>query len=349
VELVQFNLQAWLDAHGAKRAGRGQQVIVCPTCGKRKLTVDVERGIWHCWVCQAYRLDDQGKKRAVRGAGDLASLLVLVDGMHIGQALQVVETAQDPGLRRQSVARLEPAVVQEGRGALGWRSASGLGPVAPIAPPEGWQPIARAEDWSYLARRGLTMKHVRRMALVVCTEGRYAGRLVFPVLEGGQLVYWQARAMWEAEEHPAGAGPYVKSLNPPYSGVGKSDVLLGLDEARQHPRVAVVEGPIDQAHAGPASVATFGKEISMKQVQLLMAAGVKALDLMWDGPTSKEPQGAWPEMLRAAALLGSLFDLRLVRLPYGDPGIYDERELDAFRARAQSAAEFGRLQRLGGG
>lgn len=342
---AQFDLEAWLRAHGARRAGRGQWVIVCPTCGKRKLTVDLERGIWHCWVCQDYRVDDQGKKRAVRGAGDLASLLVLVDRMGLGQALALVETARDPGLRHQSVARLAPPPAP-----AGWRHlVDGLPSLVDIPPPEGWQPIDRVEDWPYLVRRGLTMGHVRRLSLVVCPAGRYAGRVVFPVLEDGRLVYWQARAMWEREAHPSGVGPFLKALNPPFDGgAGKSDVLLGLDVARRYPRVALVEGPFDHAKAGPSSVCTFGKEISHAQILRLRAAGVRALDLMWDGPSATESQGAWPEMVRAAAQLSGLFDVRLVRLPYGDPGIYDEQENDAFRARALPAAEFGRLQRLGG-
>jgi len=338
---AQFNLQAWLESHGARRAGRGQQVIVCPTCGKRKLPVDVGRGIWHCWVCQKYQLDERGRKRAVRGAGDLVSLLQVVDGLPVAQAIALAESVQDVRMERAPVERLEVSSRP---------LAPGEGLPLEILPPPGWSRIDRASDWPYLRKRGLADMHVRWLQLVVCTEGEYAGRLVFPVLERGRLVYWQARAMWEAGEHDPAAGPYRKALNPPRtaSQLGASDVLLNLDVACQYPRVAIVEGPVDVAHAGRSAVGTFGKRLTLTQLEKLRAAGVRAIDFMWDGPTPKEPEGAWPEMLATAPLIQSVIpDVRLVRLPYGDPGTYSEQENNAFRACALPAGEFGRLIRLG--
>ena len=137
-------------------------------------------------------------------------------------------------------------------------------------------------------------------------------------------------------------------MNPPRQAgmAGPGEVLMNLDTARAHARVAVVEGPIDCVHAGPSSVATFGKKITMTQALKLRRAGVRCLDLMWDGPTDREPMGAWPEMMRAASLLSGMFDVRLVFLPHGDPGDYTRSELDRLRSLAVPASSVSRLAML---
>jgi len=116
--------------------------------------------------------------------------------------------------------------------------------------------------------------------------------------------------------------------------------------ARNFPRVAIVEGPVDCIHAGPSAVATFGKKISLFQMLKLRKAGVRAVDLMWDGPSATEPEGAWPEMVATAPKLAGLFDVRVVRLPRGDPGEYSRNELEALRRVAQPIGQVSRLGML---
>jgi hypothetical protein len=175
--------------------------------------------------------------------------------------------------------------------------------------------------------------------------------LFFPVIEGGRPVYWQARAMWEEREHQR-PERYVKSLNPPKphcglhpkhdldcapcqqmaSGVaGAGDVLMNLERACQYKSVVITEGPIDAIHVGTDAVCTFGKKISPVQIGKLLAAGVKAIELMWDGPSPTEKLGAWPEMWITAKQLVGLFDIRLVFLPQGDPGDYTRDQLTWLR------------------
>jgi hypothetical protein len=121
-------------------------------------------------------------------------------------------------------------------------------------------------------------------------------------------------------------------------------VLLNAELAARHPRVAICEGPIDAVHAGPSAVSTFGKRLSAAQIARLVRLGVRAVDLMWDGPSTREPEGAWPEMIEAAPRLALFFDTRLVFVPANDPGTYPRERIDEFRLKNSVPAE--RVSRL---
>ena len=56
--------------------------------------------------------------------------------------------------------------------------------------------------------------------------------------------------------------------------------------------------------------------------------------MLWDGPSEKEPRGAWDEALRAADRLSAFVDVRIVFLPWGDPGDYPREVLDEYLDRA---------------
>ncbi|OGO08163.1 MAG: hypothetical protein A2Y61_00325 [Chloroflexi bacterium RBG_13_60_13] len=329
-----FDLEAYLQKFSPNVSQADELVIACPACGKNKLVVNVSRKAWHCWRCEEYRLNLYGKRKAVRGAGGLIDLIQLLEGCTRERAAAMV----------MDQARHLPVDIQTLGGDLDLKRSQEVRVQAapPIPPPPGWLPV-QYDSLAYLRQRGILMEDVMAFGLVYCATGPYANRLIFPVWEGGHLVYWQARAMWDSDDPR-----FRKAMNPPRVAgqSGPAEVLMNLDRARRHRRVAVTEGPIDCIHAGPSSVATFGKRISMTQALKLRRAGVRSLDLMWDGPTEREPMGAWPEMMRAASLLAGMFDVHLVFLPHGDPGDYTRSELDRLRGRAVPASAVSRLARV---
>lgn len=327
-----FDVVSYLERFSARRLQSDEWLLRCPNCGKEKLTVNTQQRTWHCWVCEEFAFDPQtGQRRAVRGAGGLLALICMLEGIGREQAAEMV--------------RAQSGLLGEAAWAEAKRPAESLLdlPVLPaIPPPEGAAPISG--NLPYLQKRGILESDVRAFGLFWCAAGRYANRVVFPVYEGARMVYYQARAMWE----PYPGERYQKALNPPaIPGMATaSEVLMNLDVARTFPRVAIVEGPVDCIHAGPSAVASFGKKISLVQMLRLRQAGVRAVDLMWDGPSPTEPEGAWPEMVQAAPKLAGLFDVRVVRLPRGDPGDYTRAELDAFRAQAKPVGWVSRLESL---
>ena len=98
-----FDLEGWLLDHGAEGRGR-EWVLVCPVCGKNNLAVNVQRRLWHCWTCEQYVIDVEGRRRAVHGAGGLVKLVQLLDRLDRAQA--VAKIASGGIFSYRDVARL---------------------------------------------------------------------------------------------------------------------------------------------------------------------------------------------------------------------------------------------------
>lgn len=334
----EFDLEAYLLDKGFEpsRSKSEEWIGRCPTCGKDKLCVDVQKRGWHCWVCQRYEdyWDARSqcfKRRPAEGAGGAIALVKHLDQLDTREAIAfLAQHSASADLSALPDLRVVEQVLDAAE--------------APeIPPPPYWAPIH--QPLPYMVQRGLTMEDVRSFGLFHCVAGRYRDRLVFPVYEGGRLIYWQARAMYEAD---AVSGRFVKALNPERTpgAVVSSECLMNIDVAVHFPRVAIVEGPMDCVRTGSDAVCTFGKQLSPMQVRRLLSRGVRAVDLMWDGPKGKEPQGAWPEMLRVAPWLSVFFDVRLVFLPQGDPGDWSREQLLEQRWRGVPAEALSQLSTL---
>ncbi len=331
--IERFDVVEYARHFGFEEMPNGELILSCPQCGKEKLCLTPLKKSWHCWVCEKYGPPDRfGRRQTLEGAGGLVSFVALMEGIPPHAAARrilslVTFSAED--LATIPAAELRTALLEAEAHAK------------PIPAPEGFVPITGILP--YMLQRGITLEDARMFGLGWCTHGRYRNRLVFPVWERGSCVYFQARAMWAESERPGER--YIKALNPSREdgAAVSSDVLFNLDQASRYPRVAVVEGPMDAVKTGPDSVCTFGKKISSSQVAKLLRAGVRGLDFMWDGPSAREPHGAWPEMFAAAPMLSAMFDVRLVLLPSGDPGEKTREELFWHRANARPASSLSRL------
>lgn len=332
----QFDLETYLNEKGAiPLTKKHEWSLTCPICGKEdKLQVNTEKKLWHCWVCETYTTRWDGRKTPIRGAGNLVSLIQLLEGCSKEQAKAILSS----GVVEYSVGDdIETPEIQN------LNLSNPIIPIFPeIKPPEHWLPIQ--SNLPYCEKRGISIDDVNAYGLTYCVQGRYRNRLIFPVWENGRLLYYQARAMYDAP----GDKKFVKSLNPPKlpGTAGATDVVFNLDRARHFERVVVTEGPIDAIHAGPDAIATFGKKISMVQILKLYNAGVRKIDLAWDGPGPTEPRGAWDESVRAASKLSGIFDVRVVFLPAGDPGEYSREQFSEFRKQAVPQASVSRLALL---
>jgi len=282
--------------------GDREVILQCPACGKQKLSVNLQKEVWHCWVCEQYHRDQYGRRKVVQGAGGVISLVALLEGCSRVRAREIVGDASE-----------QAHVPLEGISGVQIRDQHWGHDLAEVDPPEGWLAITDYRAFPYLAQRGILSEDITNYGLGVCLSGKYANRLIFPVWANRRLVYWQARAMFN-DLHPGTR----KALNP--TGVYAGNVLFNLDQAAKHSRVIITEGPIDAIHAGHSAVCTFGEKISDKQILQLHRAGVRAVDLMWDGPGPTEPMGAWPEMIEAGKRLAGVFDVRLVFFAEGRSG-----------------------------
>ncbi len=333
-----FDIFDYVQTHGGSEIQNNEWVLTCPRCGKEKLIVNIPKGTWHCWICETYGPPDyRGHRRTLSGGGGVVALVAWMESLEGRDAAErVIALAR---FTPEDLTQIKPEELRTGFLDAEKTQAEAIEPPAHLRQIGGILP--------YMVRRGITLEDARSFGLGWCDGGRYANRLVFPVWENRRFVYFQARAMWEQAEHVPRwpEDRYVKALNPGRADGASvsSDLLMNLDIARAYPRVAITEGPIDCVKTGSSAVCTFGKKISPTQIAKLLRAGVRALDLIWDGPSEREPDGAWPEMLAVAPVLSALFDLRLVRLPHGDPGDHPREYLDWLRASAQPAQSQSRL------
>lgn len=334
-----FPLEAWCSEVGFEGRGR-ERHGTCPRCTKpRKLVVNVTRRRWHCWVCQKQEVravrDRTGltvrRPVTVEGGGGVVALLAWYYRVErrtalawiLGVARNVqINTAQLPDLDTISEVLDDPCDLE------------------PPDPPENAVQLS-FRDLHYLNGRGIDAGMAAAYGLFACDRGRYANRIVFPAWErDGSLRYWQARATWPASADEAKGRRHIKVLNPPRSEddprLTSEHAVFNLHRAcalgRGH--VALCEGPISAMRAGDDAVALWGKQLYDGQLRELVSAGVRAVDVMFDGPTEREPHGALAEALEIARRIRLFFRVRLVVVPRGDPGDYDRTTNAAFRARA---------------
>jgi hypothetical protein len=118
------------------------------------------------------------------------------------------------------------------------------------------------------------------------------GRLYIPVREGGRLIGWQARLLYDP---PKGGSPkYVFN-----TGFPRNTVLYNLERARQYPYVVVLEGAPKVWRFGPDSVCTFGKGITGYQASVLQATW-KTIVVMLD-PDARQESHDLVELLKASS------------------------------------------------
>lgn len=349
--ITRFDLKGFVDEHGGRRAGSREFTLTCPVCAKEKLSVSLTTRRWHCFICEQYVVGANGKKRALKGAGGVFALVQLIGGLTKREtALKLLrDTGNAPPDGTDFLPAIDLDAIDGGTAESTARVPTGL--------PDACVAVDRVLP--YMARRGISLRDAQEFGLGWCPSGKYANRLIFPVWMNGQCHYWQGRAMWDESEHVPRdeRDRFRKTMNPPrfaclihgkfpddvehacpWCGApplyGSGDVLLNVQQAATYPRVAITEGPTSCIRVGPSAVATFGKQLQAQQVALLIAHGVKAVDFMWDGPTPKEPEGAWAQMGVAAAALAPFMDVRIVYFPRGDPGDYTREQNAWFRTQA---------------
>lgn len=148
---------------------------------KRKLAVNIENDVWHCWVC-GY------------AGGSLLPLLRRLgdnDKDYKDYAAEYEKPKNDIGKMYETV-RL----------------------------PKGFQALSCApsslyfgQAIGYLTSRGITPEDILDYKVGFCTEGRYADRVILPSFdEFGELSFFVGRGIWERVSPPYLSGPFDKDI-----------------------------------------------------------------------------------------------------------------------------------------
>jgi hypothetical protein len=172
--------------------------------------------------------------------------------------------------------------------------------------------VSRA--FEYLDSREVTDADILKFKLGYVPSGRFAGRVLFPVFQGGRLVYFTTRY----------CGVHAsKSLNPrSREGYFSRDhCLLNYDSVLGEPIVNLVEGPFDTL-AFDHAVCLFGKTISLPQISLLVSL---VEDGLHELVISLDAEAATDALKLYHRLLTRVPKVTILSLDHGDPS---ERRAD---------------------
>lgn len=178
--------------------------------------------------------------------------------------------------------------------------------------PGEFRPVYKGGVWQmplYLKGRGIEKKTAKEFNLGFCAKGRYAGRIVIPIVcPNGKS--FEARSVEKS--------PNIKTLGP--KGADKSRLLIGWKQAKKDQDLVLVEGPFDvmMAHQHGASVLGLGgKNLSSSQFSLLCEnwSSEASITIMLD------PEELAAPYLAASCLLCYFESVFIALLPDGvDPG-----------------------------
>lgn len=177
-----------------------------------------------------------------------------------------------------------------------------------LTPENRKKPRVRKGMHYLLKTRGIHERLLDTHDIRYCYGGKYENRLIFPVYQGGEIVYWHNRLC---------GGWSIKSMNPPnMDGYhSKYTSILNYDNLEGARVVSIVEGPMDMLahkHAG----ALGGKSLSDTQANLLVAlakTGTEEFVVSLDSDALKDAEKIYDR------LLGRVPKVTILPLTHGDP------------------------------
>jgi len=299
---VRFDIRAYLErfAGHVTPSGRDHVQTDCFLCGKAQhLYVNTVTGAWDCKRCGE--------------SGGPVRLIAEVEKVPVSEARRILAAQVLPYI---------PRLQGELREALEVATKRPPKPKVDVDLPPEYTPCWDGTTLrvpSYLRERGVSDDEIKRFRLGYCERGRYAGRVVFPV------VSLHGRSFTTRLTIP-GEPRYL-------AGDGAGRLIFGWDVAVEiGPPYVVCEGPMDALgvyRAGYAPMALMGKTLRRSQLNQL-----KTLDgpfiLVLDEDASQK-------VLDEVRKLGNV---SIGLLPQGDPAAVTTKVLrrTILQARSQDDA-----------
>jgi DNA primase len=302
-DFLSFLENAGLDAHERNGEISGE----CPWCHHRRTSfyVKVGVGVFKCHYCH----ESGWALKLIEKVARCTTMEAITRIM--AQRASIYEDTHEYELVEEDEAELEE-----------------LPPVIELPP--GFHLLADS--------KGETARRYREYALGRMTEaqmveygvgfiatGYYRGRIVVPIYYFGSLVNWVARAI--KDDAPK------KVLTPP--GNAQYSYVFNLEKVWNHPSVVITEGVFDCLAMDDIAVATFGKTVTITQVNALVNAGVREIILCWDAD-------AQADIWKTYNYLRMTFDsVKVVSLPAGeDPSSIGRAGMVSWLKEAQVPTEY---------
>lgn len=247
-----------------------------PSGGKR----GNETGVYHCWK--------SGQK------GSLVGLVMLVDKCSYEDAVRTLDIAPSGGL-----AELERRVDELFKSKEQGAAEDKPPPPGLQMPPDCYvfDDLPSYHRLRSIAESYLNSRMIPTDGLMVCTAGRYKGRIMIPYLDRrGSLIYYNGRLV---ENSDSG----LRYLGPPKElGIGKGDVAYSRNWPSRGEKVYITEGEFDSMSldlCGFRSVALGGKSMTTAQIEMIRGC-VPVISLDADGSGGE----ATPKIAKALVLAG---------------------------------------------
>jgi len=225
----------------------------------------------------------------------------------------------------------------------------------PLDPPS----MMGRKAFEYLKSRGFDASHVKKYRLRYAEDGegsdeyfsrRYHGRLMIPVFQRGELLFFQGRGFINQE--PKYDSPKVlrpedrKEEDHPWLPAGQS--LFGFDFACGQETLILVEGALDAIRIGPGGLALLGKGLTDARLALLAELkklGAKRLILWMDTDVSQDERLRMVEKTRA--VLPTFWTESKIQVKNKRLKDAAEMTLEQCQQTLSQAQEVGFLDRLG--
>jgi len=211
---------------------------------KGHLSINVRTGLWQDFKSSEY--------------GNFASFVAMVESISYGAAIKMIRRKMfDSPEMLFSEVKLQRAK-QEPIG--GWRSLK--------QEEKNFEVITKTfqndeNPIKRIAYRFLQSRSLLECGLMLATSGKYVNRIIIPYKERGDLIYFQARLLFNTG---------MKYLNPTAKeyGVRSSEILYPFDTSKDY--VLITEGPIDALtlqRCGFNATALQGSNLSRTQLDAL--------------------------------------------------------------------------------
>ena len=285
--------------------GNGTELIVdCPFCGRHKLSVNAQKGVWQCWHCH-----ESGTTRRLLGKAVKAVRAERVERPRSSGYIPPGDLVPLDALNEDSEA---------------WLYLKG----------RGFDPVSLCRNFG--------VSYCRKGRSFAGGVFNTSGTVVLPVCENGKSVAWQSRLLYDPSKVKAdemAAYGFVKDekgrfkVPPKYftmPGFRKGEHLFNFDQASGFGFTVVTEGAFDAMRVGRCAVAAFGKGVTDMQVQILRGCWPVVVLLL--DPDAEDDQELLRRRIEGAGVFGgggsSGTKVVSVRLSgYKDAGEAPQREV----------------------
>ena len=210
------------------REGSSQLLFYCPRCEhhKKKLSINVEKNVFKCWVC-----DWSGRDlyRIIRKYGDFKTKQTW---RGFSQQIEINDFAEKLfGVKKEVLEQYVEL------------------PKNFISLVNKKLPSTSIRPLNYLESRNITKADIIKWKIGYCAEGQYAGRIIIPSFSiSGRVNYFVARSYDD---------DWRKYINPNVSrNIVFNELFIDFDED-----IILVEGVFDAVKAGKNSIPLLGSTL----------------------------------------------------------------------------------------